>query len=478
MSEQNEQAETVETNAADDRPGHSPYRLGAGVGIVLVLASIFLFLSFFSLWANRQLFDSAQWTKTSTQVIEQPAVQDALANYMVDELFNNVNVEQEIKNQLPSDWGVLASPATSALRSLTLTGAKKVLELPVTQQAWSAANEITHKSLIALLDESGTAGVSTTSGTVTVNARTILEQAAQKLGLSGNLVSKIPPDAGKFEIWHSDNLATAQATYKTFKTFSWIFAIATILLYVLAIGLASRRRRRAVTWMGASFVVVGLLVLITVSLAKGPVVDSLAQTSSVVPAVTDVYEIATELLRRMAGSLAFTGLLVLLASLLAGPYGWAIKFREFVAPYLRDYLPAATAATALLFLIVLWLVPISGFRTAVGLSINVLLAISGFVALVLITRREFPDAEPVDVSAVGDWSREHWNRVRDFSNDLIGRDSSATTTITKIDHDAPTESLPGAADSLDQLERLQKLHESGTLSDEEFAAAKARLLKD
>lgn len=33
-----------------------------------------------------------------------------------------------------------------------------------------------------------------------------------------------------------------------------------------------------------------------------------------------------------------------------------------------------------------------------------------------------------------------------------------------------------ASDPLDQLERLAKLHQAGSLSDEEFAAAKAKLL--
>lgn len=468
------------------RPGSSPYRLGAGIGVVLTLAAVLLFLSFISLWAQRQIFDTAQWTKTSTEVIEQPAVQNALANYMVDQLFNNVNVEQEIKNQLPSNWEVLASPATSALRSITLTGTKKVLELPVAQQAWSAANEVAHKSLIQTL-EGGGPNVSTTGGTVTINARSILEQAASKLGLSGNLVSKIPANAGNFVIWQSDDLATAQNAYKTFNNLGWIFAALTILLYVLAIALASGRRRRAVIWMGASFVVVGLIVLAVVSLARTQVVDSLAQTSSVVPAVTDVYDIATELLRRMAGSLTFTGILVLLAAMLAGPYGWAIKVRNFLAPYLRDYLPLSAGAAALLFILALWLIPISGFRTTVGLTLNIVLAIAGFVALVRITRHEFPDAEPADFSVVGDWTSARWADARGFFEDLTSRESKAPNVrageaetrvidTQPVDADAPTREMPSAPDKVGELERLQKLHQSGALTDEEFATAKKDLL--
>lgn len=481
--DENQQPTSAE---ASGRPGYSPYGLGAGVGVLIALASVLLFVSFIALWTDRQIFNSDQWTKTSTEVIERPAVQNALATYLVDQLFESVDVEREIKQQLPGDWQVLASPATSALRSITLSGAKKVLELPVTQEAWSGANRIAHQALIDIL--SGREGnVSVQEGTVTINARSILEQAANKLGLSGNLVNKIPADAGSFEIWHSNNLKTAQNAYRVFEGLSWIFAALTIMLYVLAIALARGRRRRAVIWMGASFVVVGLLVMIAVSLARTPVVDSLAQTTSVVPAVTDVYDIATELLSKMAGSLLFTGILVLLATLLTGPYNWAIRTREFLAPYLRDQLPIAAGAAVLLFLIVLWLVPVSGFRTTVGLTINTALAIAGFIALVSITRREFPDAQPVDFGALGEWASLRWREGRDLATDLARRGARTArigggeerTVKTERDvskEDAVTESSTSAAASIDELERLQKLLKDGALTEEEFTAAKRRLL--
>jgi Short C-terminal domain len=41
---------------------------------------------------------------------------------------------------------------------------------------------------------------------------------------------------------------------------------------------------------------------------------------------------------------------------------------------------------------------------------------------------------------------------------------------------APAAPAPAQADSTAELERLAKLHESGALSDEEFAAAKSKLL--
>ena len=41
---------------------------------------------------------------------------------------------------------------------------------------------------------------------------------------------------------------------------------------------------------------------------------------------------------------------------------------------------------------------------------------------------------------------------------------------------APAPAAPAPADSTAELERLAKLHESGALNDEEFTAAKAKLL--
>jgi hypothetical protein len=461
--------------AEEARPGYSPYRLGWGISIVMVLASLALFLGFFTLWIDRQILSSDQWTQTSTEVLEKPAVRDALANYLVDQLFTNVNVEQELKNELPSEFDALATPATSGLRSLALSGTKSALDLPVVQTAWKNANRLTHEQLIAVL-EGGNENVSTENGEITINAKSILTDIANKVGISGDLVNKIPDSAATFTIYQSDNLSTLQNVYSTAKDLRYILAGLAFLLYVLAIYLAKGRRRRAVIWMGVSFVVVGLLVLIAVSLGRSPTVNSLAKTTAVRPAVTDIYNISTELLHRMAGSLLFTGILVLLASLLAGPYGWAVAIRRFFAPYFRDYLPLSIATAVLLFLIVLWLVPVTGFRTTVGLLINVLLAISGFIAFVKISREEFPDAEPANFGSVGDWTKQQWSSATSFV-----KEKAEKTEMPKFrsgdDKTTEVAVTPAASGDLAELERLNELHKSGALTDAEYTVAKAKLLK-
>lgn len=442
--------------------GAKPLKLGFGISIMLVLATLATLLAFIALWANRQILDTDQWTETSTELLESPAVRDALANYLVQELFNNVDVQAELESNLPPDLKGLAGPATGGLRQLALRGADAALEQPAVQAAWQNANKLAHQQLILAL-EGGNEKLSTENGVVTLNTRLLLTDLANQIGLPTSLVNKLPASVGEFTVLQSDELKKAQDAEAALKGMSWVFGLLAIGLFALSIYLAAGRRRRAVTFTGVALVTVGLLVMLLHSFAKAPLVDALATTSSLVPAVTDVYDISTELLEQMAISVFVSGLIVLAAAWLAGPYKYAVGFRRAVAPYLREYLPFSIAFTAILFLLVVWWAPTKGFQTSAGLTLNLLLAIAGFAALTVMTRREFPDAEAADFSEIGPWFEKHWRNARDWTSERASNIDMPSMGSSKND-------------SLDELERLQKLRQSGALTDEEFAAAKKKLL--
>jgi hypothetical protein len=221
--------------------------------------------------------------------------------------------------------------------------------------------------------------------------------------------------------------------------------------------------------MGISLSLVGVLLLVGQSLGRTPLVDSLAATSAVVPAVTDVYNISTNLLKEMAISFFITGLLVVFASVLAGPAKFAVAFRREVAPFLRDYLPASTVAVVFLFLLLIWWAPTHGFRTTGGLIVNSLLAISGFIALVLMTRREFPDAVAPDFSHIDDWFRGHWDNAKGYVEDRTKREPK-----TEVISTTEVPAVKGEEKDL-KLAQLKSLHEAGALNDAEFDAAVKRL---
>ena len=57
-----------------------------------------------------------------------------------------------------------------------------------------------------------------------------------------------------------------------------------------------------------------------------------------------------------------------------------------------------------------------------------------------------------------------------------GYDQAPAEEQAPAEDQEQTASVPPAADPADEIEHLAKLHESGALTDEEFAAAKAKIL--
>jgi hypothetical protein len=437
-------------------------KLGFGIGTLLVVATIVTLLAFISIWANRQILNTDQWTQTSTQLLEKPAVREQLANYMVDQLFANVDVQGQLAQNLPPQISGLAGPIAGELRSLATKAANAALERPLVQQAWKNANHVAHQKLLVILD-GGNAQISTANGVVTVDTKLMLTDVAKQIGLPVSLINKLPPSVGQLTVMRSKQLQTAQNVTKAVKGLEIIFTILALILYIASIWLAAGRRRRAVCLTGVSFGLVGLLMLLIQSFAKTPVINSLASTSAVAPAVSDVYDVSTQLLHEMAVSTLVSGILVIFASFLAGPSKFSVGFRRGVAPYLRVYLPAAAAFAILLFLLLVWWAPTHGFQTTGGLFLNLLLAVSGFVALTVMTRREFPDAEPPEFGQVGAWAEDRWHATRDY---VSGRSAQLQSSV----------SMSGDDKKLAKIERLQALHESGALTDEEFAEQKRELL--
>ena len=76
--------------------------------------------------------------------------------------------------------------------------------------------------------------------------------------------------------------------------------------------------------------------LVVRSLAGSAVVDSLASTESVKPAVDATWAIGTSLLRDGGIAMLFYGVVIFLAAVLAGPLAIAQRTRRSLAPLLRE----------------------------------------------------------------------------------------------------------------------------------------------
>ncbi len=350
------------------------------VAALIVFASLLAFLSVFSIWANRQLLETDNWVETSSELLEDEEIRTQLANFMVDELYTNVDVQAELATALPPRLQPLAGPAAAGLRQLTDRLANEALQRPRVQTAWENINRATHEKLIEVVEDDS-------DEPVVLDLGDILTEVGANAGI--DVADKLPPDAGEIEILPPDELTTAQKGVSLVKDLALYLTLLALGLFALAVYLAKGWRREALRAVGFAFIVVGLAVGLARSLGGGVVVDSLASTAAVEPAVQDTYDIGTGLLSDGAGAMIFYGIFMVLAAWLAGPTGIARSVRRTLAPALENRAVAYGLMIAILA-ILFWWAPTEGFKR---LPISILIII-GFIAAFEVLRRqtvrEFP----------------------------------------------------------------------------------------
>ena len=425
--------------------------------ILIVLATLIGILSVLAIWVKRQALETDTWVDTSGQLLEDETISDAIGDFLVASLFDNVDVQGEIASKLPPQAEPLAGPLAGGLRQLANRAADEALQSGQAQAAWEAANRAAHQKLIALLEDEGEF-VSTTDGVVTLDLTDLVTQLSANLGLPGELASKLPAGAASIEIMKSDELSAAQSALKAFRTIGWILVGLTFLLFGLAIYLARGRRRETLRAVGFSFVMIGVVALVARNAGGSAVTGALASTTASEAPVSDTWEIGTSLLKDMGQSLFAYGIVIVLAAWLAGPTRLATSIRHWLTPYLRQPAYAFGGLAVLLVLLFWWDPVVATHRIAPSILLIILLAI-GVEALRRQVIREFSDH--VTTGSPAGIAHGIADRMRESREGKVA---------------APAGGAAAGDAKIAELEKLASLKESGVLTDEELAAEKRRIL--
>jgi Short C-terminal domain len=426
---------------------------------LVVLATVIGFLSILAVWVKRQALETDTWTETSVELLENEEIRNAVADFLVVELYANVDVEAEIARQLPPQLQRLAGPISGALRQLADRGAREALAQPRVQSLWEEANRAAHSRLLAVIDDESEA-VSTTGGVVTLDLTTILNGITQQLGIGADLAAKLPPEAANLEILRSDELEAVQNGVDLLRTLAWFLTALTFALYGLAIWLARDRRREMLRTVGIAFVAMGVLVLFVHALAERGVVGSLADTEAAEPPVEATWSIATSLLVATGQAVVAYGIVIILAAWLAGPTASATSLRRAIAPYFRQP-QIAYGGLAFLVVLLFWWDPTEATHRLAPSLLLIALLVLGVEVLRRQVIREFPDRVTAGSPAgVAQGLAARMREARERRTGTAGEPPSG----------APEE------ERIERLERLARLRESGVLTEEEFAAEKQRIL--
>jgi hypothetical protein len=347
-----------------------------GARALLAVASVLLVLGALAVWVQRVVLDTPTWTATSGRVFEDPAVQQALSIYLVDQLYANVDIAGELRGALPPRARPLAAPLAASLRDPLVRGAGATLASPRAHALWRVASSNASRQLIALLDHGG--GVLRSSdGEVVLDLHLLLERVAGTSAAETS-ASTLPQAAGRIVLLKANQLQAAQDVARVLRAIALLLVPLVAALLALAIWLAPDRR--AAVRDGAIGFLLGALVLVLLRrVIGGALIGRLVQDETLRPAAHSVWWIATEELRLEIASILAVGVAGLLGAGFAGPGAHVTSLRRVLAPHLlarRAYVALGSVALVL----VAWS-PTPVTRNWIAVLVLGALAVAGFEAL-------------------------------------------------------------------------------------------------
>lgn len=318
---------------------------------LVVLAAVITLVAALNVWVKRQALSTDNWTNASGRLLEDQRIRSALSIYLVNQLYQNVNVSQQLQQELPPQVKPLAPQIALGLQQVAVRAVDTLLARPRIQQLWKAANRRAHQLLMALLNGKHNV-LQATNGNVVLNLQPILQQLEQQTGIGSRLAGRLPPDAGKITILKGSQLGTARTTVKVIRVLSYFLLFLVLALYGLAMYL-SRDRRKILLGAGVSILLVGLLVLVVRRFAGNYLVDQLTNNPDAKKAVTATWAIGTELLRNVGENIVVYGIVIIFAAWIAGPSRPATWCRRVSAPTVRNHPIVLYGAVTLVLIIVL-----------------------------------------------------------------------------------------------------------------------------
>jgi hypothetical protein len=363
------------------------------VWCLIVAASVIALASALTLWVHRQLLDEESWREASAELIEDPAVRSALSVYLVDQLYENVDVAGDLEQRLPAQLKPLAGPVAGALRQPATDAVDRLLDTAAIQQLWVEASSLAQQKLVNVLEDKTGDGISTGEGVVTLDLGDLVKQLGTELGLSSTVLDRIPPDAGVITVMRSDRLAEAQTAVKVLKVLSGALLVLVLGLYALAVYLAAGARRRTLRNIGWALILVGLALLVARRFAGNYVIDALTSPESR-DAGRRAWLIGSEILGQLGVAAIIYGAVVVLGTLLAGAAGWATTARRRLAPVFAERMGIVWAGVAAAYLLLVLWGPTHALRTAWGIVLLGALLAAAVAVLRRQTLAEFRLPQP------------------------------------------------------------------------------------
>lgn len=180
----------TDTPASPTRPS-----VGRSIAVVVlsVLTVLFLVLSVVGVWAARSALDTDVFVSRVGPLASDGAVQQALSDYLTDEVLTAVDVESFLAERLPPPADLLAKPLSAALRQFVDEQVRRVLATPEFASVWERVTTDAHTAFVAVASGADPDVATTTDdGKLVVNLIPAIGEVFESLsGASPELVDRV-----------------------------------------------------------------------------------------------------------------------------------------------------------------------------------------------------------------------------------------------------------------------------------------------
>ncbi|MGH3083886.1 MAG: hypothetical protein ACRDNP_07450, partial [Gaiellaceae bacterium] len=146
---------TTTQTAAEHEQAANPItrRRKTAVWLLIVVSTVVLLIGAVTIWVKRELLDTNNFTASTTELMRNPEVQSALAAFLVDQIYENVDVKADLQKQLPKNLKGLAGPAAAALNDYGTRAATRLLATDAVINLVQAATRVAHSEFLRIVDD-------------------------------------------------------------------------------------------------------------------------------------------------------------------------------------------------------------------------------------------------------------------------------------------------------------------------------------
>jgi len=310
--------------------------------VLIVLGCLVATVSVAMIWLNQVVLDSDTYVATVAPLSEDPAIKDAVANAVTDELFRRSQADQLAREALPEKADFLVSPIISATEGFVYEQVHKLLGSAEFSRVWQEANRKGHEVVTqVLLGEKG--AVAAQEGRISLDLSGLFEIVKTRLAEKGVTIFEnvtLENTGVQLTIFEYENITSIQEAVSLLNHLAFWLPVIALALWGAAVWL-SPNRMTALFRIGLGLAAGMVLLLVGVTVSRGYYLDAISSSQTIdVPAATSFFDIIIGSLKGAIRQEFVIGLVVAAIGFTFSPYPSAVTLRSAIRTFYKEAVDA------------------------------------------------------------------------------------------------------------------------------------------